>query len=229
SSGVSGSSCQPTTSSSCAPSTGESRRRTALPSPSEATRWPLFCTASGQNGHTPIWSWSRDRLPCGTRSRQDSWPLATTPAAAHCCWQRWGRMRDVSIFGIGPGYGSGRMVTILSRSRPASPSSCSRSGSCPRPDQTLHLTAAASRLPGVQALRGAAAGELQRSAVEVATPEMRAEISYDLVMDDDMAFVEGTYRLAGGAWQVVIVSAFERDVPAPQVVPQRWESGVSGV
>src|SRR5262245_15032920 len=58
---------------------------------------------------------------------------------------------------------------------------------------------------------------------------MRAEISYDLVMDDDMEFVEGTYRLPGGDWQVVILSAFDRDVPAPQVVPQQWESGVSGV
>lgn len=58
---------------------------------------------------------------------------------------------------------------------------------------------------------------------------MRAEISYDLVMDDDMHFVEGTYRLPGGDWQVVIVSAFHRDVPEPQVVPQQWESGVSGV
>jgi hypothetical protein len=58
---------------------------------------------------------------------------------------------------------------------------------------------------------------------------MRAEISYDLVMNDDMSFVEGTYRLPGGEWQVVIVSAFDRDVSAPQVVPQQWESGVSGV
>jgi hypothetical protein len=58
---------------------------------------------------------------------------------------------------------------------------------------------------------------------------MRAEISYDLIMDDDMEFVEGTYRLPGGDWQVVIVSAFDRDVPAPQVVWQQWESGVSGV
>ena len=59
--------------------------------------------------------------------------------------------------------------------------------------------------------------------------EMPAEISYDLVMDDDMEFVEGTYRLPGGDWQVVIVTAFDRDVPAQQVVPQQWESGVSGV
>ncbi len=58
---------------------------------------------------------------------------------------------------------------------------------------------------------------------------MHAEISYDLVMEEDMSFVEGTYRLAGGDWQVVIVSAFQRDVPAPQVVPQRWDSGVSGL
>jgi len=58
---------------------------------------------------------------------------------------------------------------------------------------------------------------------------MRAEISYDLVMDDDMPFVEGTYRQPGGAWQVFIVSASERDVPAPQVVPRRWESRVTGV
>src|SRR5689334_1620309 len=56
---------------------------------------------------------------------------------------------------------------------------------------------------------------------------MRAEISYDLVMDDDMPFVEGTYRLPGVDWQVVIVS--RRDVPEPQVVQQEWESGVPGV
>jgi hypothetical protein len=64
---------------------------------------------------------------------------------------------------------------------------------------------------------------------EADNSEMRAEISYDLVMDDDMEFVEGTYRLPGGDWQVGIVSAFDRDVPAPRVVPQRWDSGVSGV
>jgi hypothetical protein len=56
---------------------------------------------------------------------------------------------------------------------------------------------------------------------------MRAEISYDLVMDDDMSFVEGTYRLADGVWRVVLVSRC--DVPEPQVLPQEWESGVPGV
>jgi hypothetical protein len=56
---------------------------------------------------------------------------------------------------------------------------------------------------------------------------LSAEISYDLVMGDDMDFVEGTYRLPGGEWQVVIVSRY--DVQEPEVVPQQWESGVSGV
>jgi hypothetical protein len=58
---------------------------------------------------------------------------------------------------------------------------------------------------------------------------MRAEISYDLVMSDDMAFVEGTYRLPGGEWQVFIVSAFEREVSESEVIPQVWPSGVTGV
>ncbi|VTS08102.1 hypothetical protein [Tuwongella immobilis] len=56
---------------------------------------------------------------------------------------------------------------------------------------------------------------------------MRAEISYDLVMSDDMGFVEGTFRLPGGDWQVVIVSQY--DVSVPVAVPQVWDSGVRGV
>ena len=56
---------------------------------------------------------------------------------------------------------------------------------------------------------------------------MRAEISYDLVMDGDMPFVEGTYRLPGEDWRVVIVSRC--DVTEPEVASQVWDSGVSGV
>ncbi len=56
---------------------------------------------------------------------------------------------------------------------------------------------------------------------------MLGEISYDLVMDDDMPFVEGTYRLPDSEWKVVIVS--RRDVSEPEVVPQVWDSGVIGV
>lgn len=58
---------------------------------------------------------------------------------------------------------------------------------------------------------------------------MRAEISYDIVMDNDMEWVEGTFRLPGGEWQIVIVPTFDRDVPTSQVVPHRWGSGVTGV
>lgn len=72
-------------------------------------------------------------------------------------------------------------------------------------------------------------GDADPSATEVATPEMRGEISYDLVMDDDMEFVEGTYRLPGAGWQVVIVLRSDRNLPEPQVMSKRWESGVSGV
>ena len=56
---------------------------------------------------------------------------------------------------------------------------------------------------------------------------MRAEISYDLVMNDDMQFVEGTFRLPGEQWQVVIVS--RKDVAEPLAELQVWDSGVRGV
>ena len=58
---------------------------------------------------------------------------------------------------------------------------------------------------------------------------MRGEISYDLVMEDDMEWVEGTFRLPGGDSQIVIVSSRDRDVPAAEGVPYRWDSGVTGV
>lgn len=67
----------------------------------------------------------------------------------------------------------------------------------------------------------------ERIAVALEQVVPAAEISYDLVMDEDMEFVEGSYRLPGGDWQVVIVSRY--DEAEPQVVPQKWESGVSGV
>lgn len=54
-----------------------------------------------------------------------------------------------------------------------------------------------------------------------------AEISFDLVMAADMAFVEGTYRLPGGEWQVFIFS--KRPMSSPQVSRVTWGSGVSGI
>ncbi len=56
---------------------------------------------------------------------------------------------------------------------------------------------------------------------------MTAEISFDLVAEEDMEFEEGTFRLPGGEWQVFIVS--KRPAVVPEVKPTRWDSGVSGV
>jgi hypothetical protein len=58
-------------------------------------------------------------------------------------------------------------------------------------------------------------------------PSMRAQISYDLVMEDNMAFVEGTYRLGAGGWQVFIFS--KRAVEGPVWTACTWDSGVAGV
>jgi hypothetical protein len=38
---------------------------------------------------------------------------------------------------------------------------------------------------------------------------MKAEISYDLLMEEDMSFVEETYRIETGTWQVFIFSKGE--------------------
>jgi hypothetical protein len=57
--------------------------------------------------------------------------------------------------------------------------------------------------------------------------EMTGEISYDLVMGDDMEFVEGTFRLPNGEWEVLIVK--KRDTTDTIVAPYAWPSGVHGV
>ena len=57
---------------------------------------------------------------------------------------------------------------------------------------------------------------------------IRAEISFDLIMEDDMSFVEGTYRLPGGEWQVFIFSRHATSKPEINV-QAKWESGVTGV
>jgi hypothetical protein len=56
---------------------------------------------------------------------------------------------------------------------------------------------------------------------------MTGAISYDLVMDADMSFVEGVYRLGAGEWQVCIFS--KKTVEEPGWHTCTWESGVSGI
>ena len=57
---------------------------------------------------------------------------------------------------------------------------------------------------------------------------MRAEISYDLVMEEEMAFVEGAFRLLGGAWQVFIFTRLNA-ADRPIWRHDQWESGATGV
>jgi hypothetical protein len=63
--------------------------------------------------------------------------------------------------------------------------------------------------------------------VRDAASTMKGEISYDLVMVEEMAFVEGTFRVADGDWQVLI---FAHDpVEQPEVTLGQWASGVKGI
>ncbi len=58
---------------------------------------------------------------------------------------------------------------------------------------------------------------------------MKAEISFDLVMDEDMPFVEGTYRVDQDVWQVFI---FLRAKGTRKVGVEKnivWKSGVTGL
>jgi hypothetical protein len=57
----------------------------------------------------------------------------------------------------------------------------------------------------------------------------QGEISFDLVMTDDMAFVEGSYRLDGGAWEV-FTFRHAREMERPRILNDVvWPSGVAGI
>jgi hypothetical protein len=56
---------------------------------------------------------------------------------------------------------------------------------------------------------------------------VEAEISYDLVMGDDMDFAEGCYRLPGKTWEVF--TATKRKIADAQYRSFQWDSGVSGI
>jgi hypothetical protein len=53
-----------------------------------------------------------------------------------------------------------------------------------------------------------------------------AEISFDLVMEDDMSFAEGTYRMRGGEWHVFIFSQY--DGKRTLSTFDEWDSGCKG-
>ena len=54
------------------------------------------------------------------------------------------------------------------------------------------------------------------------------EVSWDLVMEPDMPFAEGTYRVTEGGWQVFTTFRSRGDRPVG-VRAVRWDSGVQGV
>jgi hypothetical protein len=53
------------------------------------------------------------------------------------------------------------------------------------------------------------------------------EISYDLVMEDDMGFAEGSYRIESCEWCVVIFS--KRPIEQLSWKTGAWDSGVTGI
>jgi hypothetical protein len=56
---------------------------------------------------------------------------------------------------------------------------------------------------------------------------MDAEISFDLVMEECMAFVEGCYRLPERSWEVFTIN--KHPVAEPKHHFCRWQSGVTGL
>jgi hypothetical protein len=59
---------------------------------------------------------------------------------------------------------------------------------------------------------------------------LKAEITFDLVMDDDMPFVEGCYRLDNGAWHVFIFRKTRGGMEKVAVMKDLvWPSGVTGL
>jgi hypothetical protein len=60
--------------------------------------------------------------------------------------------------------------------------------------------------------------------------QMDGEISYDLIMEDNMNFAEGTYRLSGGPWQVFIfITSNPKHQAGVAAYRRTWDSGVDGL
>lgn len=61
---------------------------------------------------------------------------------------------------------------------------------------------------------------------------MQGEISFDLIMEDDMGFIEGVFRVNQGNWQVLIVSKLplkNRDVLNVEIRSTEWPNGIAGL
>jgi len=59
---------------------------------------------------------------------------------------------------------------------------------------------------------------------------MKAEISFDLIMGEDMPFVEGCFRLDGGIWKIFIVNHSDDEEGRIEINRNIiWSSGVTGL
>lgn len=57
---------------------------------------------------------------------------------------------------------------------------------------------------------------------------MVGEISFDLKMEENMSFVEGVFRVAGGDWRVFIFRRGSVEGPVANT-SAKWKSGVTGL
>ncbi len=67
-------------------------------------------------------------------------------------------------------------------------------------------------------------GRFDREADHLGT---RFELSFDIVMSEEMDIVEGSYRLPGRFWEVLVF--ISEDVPELRHDFVSWESGITGV
>ena len=59
---------------------------------------------------------------------------------------------------------------------------------------------------------------------------LKGEISFDVVMEEDMPFVEGCYRLCDGEWHVFMVRHSRGGVECVGIYKDLvWKSGVTGL
>jgi len=58
---------------------------------------------------------------------------------------------------------------------------------------------------------------------------MKAEITFDLVMDENMPFVEGCYRLHNDIWHVFMFRKSRGVEPVGVKKNLVWDSGVTGI
>jgi hypothetical protein len=55
---------------------------------------------------------------------------------------------------------------------------------------------------------------------------VRPEVSFDTVLEDDNAFIEGCYRVPGRFWQVIVFTrGHEQEL---RWMSSRWDSGITG-